>query len=268
MQPEYYIIIDRQQYGPFSKEALKEHNVTADSLVWRAGLPDWVKASALPELADVIAVDTVFEDLGSSENSRWFAMINGNQVGPYTIETLISMGLKPSTPVWRNGMADWMEASTQPEIMRHFTSTPPPHGFEQPRRDFADNPQYGSNNGFGGYRQQGGYTNYGYNSYQNRQPGNGYNNGMPRNNLHTNWLPWAIVATIVSLLFSCIGMIFGIIAIVNANKANDYYAAGFDDMGDQTNNTAKIMTIIAYVLAGIGLAFSGFFFSNIWTGFL
>ena len=66
-------------------------------------------------------------------------------------------------------------------------------------------------------------------------------------------MPWAIVGTIVGALFSCIGMIFGIIGIVKANNANKAYAVGDETGGDMNNSSAKTMTIIALVLAGIGL---------------
>ncbi len=65
---------------------------------------------------------------------------------------------------------------------------------------------------------------------------------------HTNWLPWAVVATVAAFLLSCIGMIFGIIGIVQANKANTAYQRGDFSIGDSANSTARLMTIIAFVL--------------------
>lgn len=285
MQTDYYIIINDRQAGPFSREALRSQNLRPDSLVWRTGLPDWIKASELPELADLLAEETHYEDISSGDASRWFAMINGQQVGPYTIETLLSMGLKPDTPVWRAGMSDWADASSQPEIAQYLGSTPPPHG-----NAFGQNPQYGPNAGYGrnsGYGPGNSYgpnTQYGPNQGFGKNPqydtnynyggnGFGFNNGNRNYNynrqnpggpapVRTNWLPWAIVATVASFLCSCIGCIFGIIAIVNANKANNLYEAGYDEMGDQANNTAKIMTIISLVIAGIGLVINGWTIKN------
>jgi hypothetical protein len=257
MQTQYFLIINEQQAGPFSKEELAGRHITSETLVWRAGLPDWTKASSLPELADIIAIETGYEDLGTGEDSRWFAMINGQQTGPYTIETLISMGLTPRTPVWRNGMPDWAEASTVPEIMKHFTSTPPPHYGFNPNQGYA-NPNYARQNQYNANHSNNGWNNGYGNQYGNGMNNNGWNNQGQR----INWLPWAIVATIVGFCFSCIGAIFGIIGIVNANKANSLFAAGYDDMGDQANNTAKIMTIIGFVLAGIGLIGTGFLYRN------
>lgn len=73
-------------------------------------------------------------------------------------------------------------------------------------------------------------------------------NAYPAN--YTNWLPWAIVATVLGLT-NCIGIVFGIIGIVNANKANESYAFGDPLRGSAYNSTAKIMTIIGLVLSGL-----------------
>ncbi len=74
-----------------------------------------------------------------------------------------------------------------------------------------------------------------------------------QSNRPTNWLPWAIVGTIVGFFTSCISAIFGIIGIVQANKANNFYAMGNYEAGDAANSTAKIMTIISLVLIGISI---------------
>ena len=105
MQNQYFIIIDGQQAGPFSKEELQQHMVRPESLVWRQGLPDWIKASDLPEIAEII-VSPEASPSDMKEERRWFAMINDKQVGPYTAGELISMGMTPQTPVWTDGMAD------------------------------------------------------------------------------------------------------------------------------------------------------------------
>lgn len=160
MSLQYYIVNDGVQQGPYPAESLPTHGLTADSYIWREGLPGWTKARDLPELASFLG--------------------------------------------------------TQP--------TPPPPYQQQPYQDY--------NPGNDPYRQYG----------RSEEP-------VP----HTNWLPWAIVATVVSFCLSCIGMIFGIVGIVQANKANTFYDRGWAQRGDQCNSTAKTMTIIAFVLAAIGL---------------
>lgn len=252
MPIEYYIVVNDQQQGPFSKEDLRVRNISRDTLVWRAGMPDWVKATDLPELSDIFIIDVNATDANQEEttDNGWFAMINGNRVGPTTVAELINYGLKADTPVWHNGLHDWVAASTQAEIAQALNRNQPPH-----YNTFGQQPNYGQNTQYGNPQFRG---NNPYNSYNNPYNNQPYNNVPGR----TNWLPWAITAAVVGFLFSCIGAIFGIIAIVQANKANDFYAAGYDEQGDSANNSAKIMTIIGFVLAGAGLIAS----TAIWSG--
>jgi uncharacterized RDD family membrane protein YckC len=50
----------------------------------------------------------------------WFYAQNGRQVGPVTLEALLSMlqggHVQPGDLVWREGMADWQPAATMPEL--------------------------------------------------------------------------------------------------------------------------------------------------------
>lgn len=65
-------------------------------------------------------------------------------------------------------------------------------------------------------------------------------------------MPWAIVSCVLNIC-SCIGLVFSILGIVHASKANNWYAVGNDMQGDSANQTAKTMTIIALVFAGLGI---------------
>ena len=67
----------------------------------------------------------------------------------------------------------------------------------------------------------------------------------------------AIIGTILSACTSCIGLITGIIAIVQNNKAQKLYAAGDIAGSYSAANTAKILLIVTWVLVAIGLLFSG-----------
>ena len=58
-------------------------------------------------------------------------------------------------------------------------------------------------------------------------------------------------------------MILGIIAIVQANKANNAYRMGATMQGYSANSSAKVLTIIAIALDVIGIVGSTFFLSNI-----
>lgn len=243
MEKIYFIVVDNNQEGPFSKEELRMRNLHPDTLIWRAGLPQWVKIADLEEVADVIPIDITGQAVDPEEDNGWFAMLNGRRLGPATVTELLAAGVNANTPVWHNGMADWANASTQREFNERFNVNTPPnfgqqsHYGQQPNFSFGQQPNFNQRSNFG------------------QQP----NFGQPA---RQNWLPWAIGATVVGFIFSCVGAIFGIIAIVQANKANGMYAAGFDSEADQINNSAKSMTIIAYILAGVGLIFSGFLFRS------
>lgn len=47
----YYVDQNSERQGPFSKEELVNHNLLPTTLVWRKGMPSWVKASEVEELS-------------------------------------------------------------------------------------------------------------------------------------------------------------------------------------------------------------------------
>lgn len=51
---------------------------------------------------------------------KYFAMIDGEQRGPFALEELREAGITPTTYVWRKGMPDWVEAGEDAEICRFF----------------------------------------------------------------------------------------------------------------------------------------------------
>lgn len=64
------------------------------------------------------------------QQAQWFMAENGVQTGPYTdanLSQLVAAGrLTPTTLVWKNGMPQWAEASTVPELSQFFGAVPPP----------------------------------------------------------------------------------------------------------------------------------------------
>lgn len=51
MNSYFYINdITKQQNGPFTPEQLKSHNISSETMVWCAGMTDWVKAGSVQEL--------------------------------------------------------------------------------------------------------------------------------------------------------------------------------------------------------------------------
>lgn len=175
----------------------------------------------------------------------YFVIINGAQAGPFPKNQLMTVGLQPDSFVWRQGLPDWVRAESLPELADIFMNDSAFGGYarpEEPVNPYAGQYPYGQRPPYGG--QQPPYS-------QHPDPYSVYGRN-PQPIQHTNWLPWAIVGTIFGALFSCIGMIFGIIGITKANAANRFYNEGFEENGNMSNSSARTMTIIALVLGGIG----------------
>lgn len=51
---------------------------------------------------------------------KYFAMIDGEQKGPLTLQELPAAGVTPDTYVWCKGMADWEKAGDVADICRFF----------------------------------------------------------------------------------------------------------------------------------------------------
>jgi membrane protease subunit (stomatin/prohibitin family) len=62
--------------------------------------------------------------------SAYFVAVNGQQNGPYTTDVLSSMiqngTFKRDSKVWKNGMANWMDAGSVDELGALFQNEPPP----------------------------------------------------------------------------------------------------------------------------------------------
>ena len=181
---------------------------------------------------------------------KYYIVEDGRQCGPFSAEELRMRNIAPSTLIWCQGMTGWEQAMSISELSDFFFGGSPdsqnPASGAQPNGyptypgsgQYAETPKYPAGGPYTGGQYQGG----------GMPSPNGGGYGIPP----TNWLPWAIVATIGGLA-SCLGLIFGILGIVNANKANEAYAMGYTAQGDSANNTAKIMTIIGLVIDGLAI---------------
>lgn len=196
-------------------------------------------------------------------NEQYFIIVDGQQKGPYPREVLRMQGMTPDTYVWREGMDGWAQASSMPELTALFAEGQDsifPNSEQQPQQQpqqpgYGQQPNYGPQQGYGPQQPQyGQQPYYGQQQYYGQQYGNPYQQNMGCNvRPHTNWLPWAIVSTVLNCLFSCFGVIFSIIGIVQANKANSLYQMGNNMEADAANSSAKVMTIISLIFAGLGI---------------
>lgn len=147
----------------------------------------------------------------------YYIIINDQQQGPFAKEELLSRGLTPQTMVWCQGMPDWMPASSVHDLNDLFARPQQPQ-YQQPYQQPYQYPQ---------------------------QPVGTF----------TNWLPWAIVGTVLGIC-SCIGLVLGIIGITKANGANNAYKCGDYDLARSVNNSARTLTILSLVFDGIGILFN------------
>lgn len=79
---------------------------------------------------------------------RYFAMLDGRQAGPFTLQELEAAGVGPETYVWCKGMDDWQQAGEVADICRYFRQTlhdrmhpasqPSPQAEDTPRPDALD----------------------------------------------------------------------------------------------------------------------------------
>lgn len=51
---------------------------------------------------------------------KYFAMVDGQRIGPISLEALADAGVGPSTFVWCKGMEDWQHADEVAEICRYW----------------------------------------------------------------------------------------------------------------------------------------------------
>ena len=52
--------------------------------------------------------------------TKYYAMIDGEQKGPFWLEELPAAGVRPSTYIWCKGLPDWQKAEENAEVCRLF----------------------------------------------------------------------------------------------------------------------------------------------------
>jgi hypothetical protein len=51
---EYFIVKDKNQLGPFTISELEEQGITNNTLVWKNGMKEWIRALEVDELKNII----------------------------------------------------------------------------------------------------------------------------------------------------------------------------------------------------------------------
>ena len=180
---------------------------------------------------------------------EYYIVEGDTRVGPLSMTQLSERGIEPSTLVWTAGMSDWARADSVAELAPLLAN-----------RTRIDDQE----SAFGGYARPQEPLKQ---PYQQPQQYGAYGNAPQQpagySNPQTNWKTLAIVATVAGFLFSCIGGIVGIFAIVQANKAEN--AARYCDEYTARSawSTCKTLCIVSFVLIGLGIIGNIFYLSKL-----
>ncbi|MDE5870570.1 MAG: GYF domain-containing protein [Muribaculaceae bacterium] len=174
---------------------------------------------------------------------EYYIVADDSRIGPLSLTQLAERGIEPSTLVWTAGMADWTRADCVPELAALLAN-----------RTRVDDQE----SAFGSYARQEQPSPGQFQPYQKPQQYGACNGGDGQGyyNPSTNWKVLAIVATVVGFIFSCIGGIIGIIAWVNANKAENATRYGDYLTAQSAWSSCKTLCIVSFVLTGIGFVFN------------
>ena len=156
---------------------------------------------------------------------QYYIIQNDQPAGPYTIEELAAMGIKPDTIVWAEDIADWIPAYQVNELTSLFASTTaqaPP--YQVPYRQATEAPSYNT-------------------TVPKARP-------SVRPSMPPTYLVWSILVTI----FLC--RIAGIVAIVYSTQVSSCYYAGNYEGAEYASHQARLwVRIPAYIYLAFLLAF-------------
>ena len=158
--------------------------------------------------------------------------VNGVQQGPYTKEQIAAMHLPPATPVWYEGLAQWVPACQASELADIFGN------------DAPDSPQPCDTRQDTGEPISNTYAQAAATAYSTAsQP--------PR---PATFLGWSIVLTL------CCCTPFSIAAIVCGAIANSRYNSGDYDGARRMSRATEWLVILAITLGIVGLPLGMFWY--------
>ncbi len=179
---------------------------------------------------------------------KYYIAINGQPKGPFDHHQLLINGLTATSLVWTEGMADWAQAQSIPELQELLfgrpdldssnpdevtAATPPPFASQQPRGDAGCNAQQGQTN-------------------QSQQQPPRFNGAYPHEQpmgpmvlCPKTWLVESILVTI----FCCLP--FGVVGIVKASNVEAIWRRGDIVGAEAASQSAGFWTKLGF---WIGLA--------------
>lgn len=216
---------------------------------------------------------------------EFYVIKEGKQTGPWRSEDLKSLDVKEDTQVWREGLEEWVSASSLEELRFLFEEektgapVPPPysgHEYFAMLGETRIGPMSASELVSAGVKASTpvwtegmsdwelAETQEAFRKYFSTSPNTGSSSSsgvFPEMTYvrRTSWMGWAIAASIVNFLtmwavwFPVIGLVFGIIGIVYSQDADTKFKTGFPELGMRAASQSKTMTIVSLVIAGIAI---------------
>lgn len=147
VQDWYYTIDGKTKHGPFPLNQLKKlaeaGQLQPSHMVKQEGTNKWVVAGQVEALRTSLAPSTREQvpvagpasqtsppPLPTNPDDKWYYAANGQQAGPVSVLQLKELSragqLTPTDMVWKEGMAAWAAASSQPNLFPKPASAPPP----------------------------------------------------------------------------------------------------------------------------------------------
>lgn len=260
----YYLIIDEKQVGPVPFEQLTTYGIGPDTMVWKEGMPQWAPASTLQELTPLFNTGAPFsgnpygqpqqpcqqpwQQPYQQQQQPWQQPYSGNSYGQAADNEP-----RPGDPGYTPNLGGCQQPQQQPQ--QQFQQQPQQQPWQQPQQPTQptwEQPQQQQQQQPWQQPQQPQQP-----WQQPGQPGQPWQSWQPQSNYErkSQYMTLAIIGTVLGI-FSCLGLIFGIIAITKANSANKFYAMGDEVTAASNDSSARTFSIIALVLDGLGILIS------------
>lgn len=175
-------------------------------------------------------------------NMKYWIYRDGLQRGPYTIEELADMNLQPDTPVWYEGLDNWITAAESPGLAP-LLATRRDDGNDRPHDvDFVDlSDNHAAETPDSGARLQQSAV---------RQPTEQTSQSaaqMPQGKCPPTYLALSIIATI------CCCLPLGIASIFFSGKVKPKWQLGDEAGARKASETAEILIILSITLSLLSL---------------
>jgi hypothetical protein len=173
--------------------------------------------------------------------AEYYININGQQLGPFPANKLVSNGATADTMVWTPGMPSWELAKNVPELAPLFPAPSPPPAYQQPsyQQPAYQQPSYQQPQSQQYYQQPQQYQQRPQYASQGR-PQSAKQRPMPDSNL-----VWGIIC----LLICCLPL--GIVSVIKASDVAPKYNRGDYQGALKASQDAKSWAIYGMVIGGV-----------------